>query len=113
MSNSNSWAQVMGPVLAHQKQICLRETWGHLAPEKNTSYKIDILFCYTEYGNLGTVLIDTKLGNGLEDSPWLYDAINDYIQSFEVPSGVYIISGTFRNFRFYGRPQAQTTFTEE
>jgi hypothetical protein len=66
-------------IRAKYQQDVFIDTWGHLAPKKNTSYKIVILFMVSEYGGNGATLIDTRLNDGLEDSPWLYDAINNYI----------------------------------
>lgn len=106
MSNSQSWAETFAPIEARNRQIVLENTWGHLAPEKNKSYKITILFMISEYGNLGATIIDTRLMDGLLDSHWLYDAINDYISKWDLKtSGVYRIDGTFRNYRFYGHPK--------
>lgn len=106
MSNAQSWAETVSPALAHYKNAKLAETWGHLAPKKNVSYKGKILFCVSGYGDTGTALIDSKFDN-LEDSPWLYDAINDYINDCEglEDGGIYRIDCTFRNYRFYGKPK--------
>jgi hypothetical protein len=106
MSNSQSWGEVFAPIQAHNRQAVLAKTWGHLAPKKNVSYKGKILFCVSGYGYTGTAIIDYNFEN-LEDSPWLYDAMNDYINKWEgMEDGcVYILNVTFRNFRFYGQPK--------
>lgn len=106
MSNAQSWAETFAPIQSHYRNAVLQDTWGHLAPQKNRSYKLSILFMVSEYGNTGNTLIDTKLADDLKDSPWLYDAINEEINKHELKdSGVYRIDGTFRNFRFYGKPK--------
>ena len=107
MSNAQSWAETFAPINAANRQAVFANTWGHLAPEKNVSYKGKILFCNSGYTNTSVALIDSYFEN-LSDSPWLYDAINDYIyeQSKELPEGaVYVIHATLRNYRFYGKPK--------
>lgn len=106
MSNAHTWAETVTPILAHNKNAQLAETWGHLAPEKNVSYKGKILFCVSGYGYTGTALIDSKFEK-LDDSPWLYDAIDKYINDFEsLDDGcIYQIDCTFRNYRLYGKPK--------
>ena len=84
------------------------ETWGHLAPLKNTSYKIKIWFCVAGYQQCDQQILSTEYGDGLNDSPWLYDCMHNYIRNFNfdnVPTGVYLIDGTFRNYRIYGKPK--------
>lgn len=100
-----SYNSAFAPALAKYKRDVHALTWGHLAPLKNTSYSISILFVVSGYGNLGNTLIDSKLPENLKDSPWLYDSMNDYIEKFDLPDGVYLIKGTFRNFRWYGKPK--------
>lgn len=107
MSNAQTWAETFAPIQARDRENALRATWGHLAPEKNKSYQITILFMSSEYGGNGATIIDMELKDGLEDSPWLYDAVNDYIWKHRPEkAGVYKIKGTFRNFRFYGKPKS-------
>jgi len=96
----------MVPINAHYKQQVLVNTWGHLAPEKNVSYKGEILFSVSGYGNAGKALIDSKFDN-LNDSPWLYDAIYEYLDKWKgLQDGcIYKINCTLRNYRFYGSPK--------
>ena len=109
MSNAASWNEVMAPVMAHRRNIVLRETWGHLAPKKNISYKCKILFSVSGYDSGTRTIIDTELAAGLEDSPWLYESIDMEVNKWKIDSskvpGVYLIVGTFRNFRWYGKPK--------
>jgi hypothetical protein len=106
MSNVKSWEETITPILAHQKNAVLAETWGHLAPQKNTSYKGKILFCVSGYGYTGTAIVASEFEN-LEDSPWLYDAMQEYIDKWvKLEEGcIYRIDCTFRNYRFYGTPK--------
>ncbi len=109
MSNCESWAQTLAPILAHQRQIALRETWGHLAPAKNVSYKYKMIFTVSEYdsGTIDIIQFRSEDDN-LPDSPWLYDSMHAYVRSLvehKTPCGVYLLEGTFRNFRWWGRPK--------
>jgi hypothetical protein len=84
-----------------------QETFGHLAPHKNTTYKGEIIVAVSTYDSCNPVILDMTW-NMLEDSPWIYDAVKEYLwkldESFE--SGkVYKIKATFRNYRFWGKPK--------
>lgn len=91
--------------LEYRNQI-LGETWGHLAPEKNKTYTGYIVFTWASYGDL--VIIDAHW-DGLEDSPWLYDAMQKFVfdQHLKavgiVEGGVYRFEGTLKNYRFKGK----------
>ena len=101
MSNSASWAELFAPINAHNREMAFRDTWGHLAPEKNVTYRSKILFCVSEYNSIGTCLIS----DGMPNSPWMFDAIHEYINSFDkIDAGVYEIKATLRNYRFWGKP---------
>lgn len=106
MSNSQTWAETFAPIQAKYRQDVFVNTRGHLAPQKNVSYKGKILFCVSGYGSTGTSLIDSQFDN-LEDSPWLYDAIYEFIDNWNgLDNGcIYKINCTFRNYRFYGTPK--------
>lgn len=106
MSNSQTWADTFAPIQSHYRDKVNQATFGHLAPEKNVSYKGKILFCHSGYGDTGTALIDSEFEN-LQDSPWLYDAINEFLGKWEgLEDGcVYKIDCTLRNYRFYGTPK--------
>jgi hypothetical protein len=101
-----SYIEAVIPAIGSYKEAIYQYTWGHLAPQKNTSYKGKILFCVSGYGNTGTSIIDSKFEN-LQDSPWLYDAMQEYIDKWEkLEDGcIYRIDCTFRNYRFYGTPK--------
>lgn len=104
MSNAQSWAKIFAPIDPANRQAALANTWGHLAPEKNKTYKGEVLFCQSAYNGGSLTLIDTKFD--LESSPWFYDSINEYINSFQNLSDgvVYKINATFRNYKWWGKP---------
>lgn len=106
MSNAQTWAETFAPIDAANREKVMQNTWGHLAPLKNTSYKGVILFTKSAYRS-GTIdLIDTQFNN-LEDSPWLYDFLCKHLYAFsDLEYGaVYRIDCTFRNYRLYGNPK--------
>ena len=80
-----------------------RDTWGHLAPEQNRSYRGSLLFTHTEWGQW--VLIRGNF-DGLDWSPWLFDAAMEFVEKHATEEGgLYQWRGTFRNYRWYGKPQ--------
>ena len=101
MSQAEEYRKIFTPVEAKAKSIVYAQTWGHLAPEKNTTYRSQLLFAVSEYNTFGVCLIKEDLPN----SPWMFDAINDWLGSFsELEPGFYKVNVTFRNFRFWGKP---------
>lgn len=97
------WAEeATRPHLAHSKQKVMADTFGHLAPEKKVIYKGKILFCLSAFNNGNIELIDFKFDNDLESSPWLFDAINDFLfDNFkdESEGTVYEIEIQFKNYK--------------
>jgi hypothetical protein len=107
MSNAQTMAAAFAPIDAANREAVSQSTWGHLAPEKNVTYRGGILFCKSEY-NSGTItLIASKFE--LDSSPWFYDAIYEFLYSFEnlEAGAVYKLNATFRNYRWWGTPIKQ------
>lgn len=105
----NPYPKLMAPYEAAQHERISQNTWGHLAPEKNTSYKGTIVFAKSCYQS-GSVHIISAEFIGLQDSPWLYEAINEQVNRYELIEGsVYKLKCTFRNYRFYGTPKLVPT----
>jgi len=91
------------PVEREYKARVMEETWGHLAPKKNRIYKGTIIFAYGEYGDM--VPLHAEFA-GLDDSPWFFDALSDFISDFCLQQekwGVFRFTGTFRNYKFKGQ----------
>ena len=99
-----SMAEVFAPVEAKNKDIIMQDTWGHLAPKKNKSYKGTIVWAQGCYGNSLTALsVEFK---DLDDSPWLYEAIHEFMFNQDAEVGnVYRFTGAFRNYKFIGKVQ--------
>ncbi len=75
-------------------------TWGHLAPKKNKKYPGYILFTISAYGDIVPIRAEFK---GLDDSPWFYEALQDFVYENAKEDGkVYRFDGTFRNYEFKG-----------
>jgi len=108
----------IAPILdADARRVVLENTWGHLAPKKNRTYKGRVVFaigCY-DSGELNPTPIAVEL-KGLDDSPWFYDALSDFLGKLcdaapvEDPAWrgharqgcVFEWTGTFRNYVFEG-----------
>lgn len=82
------------------KNAVMESTWGHLAPKSNKSYKGFVIFAIAVDGLHCLIDYDFK---GLDGSPWLYDALQDFIGKNAVKEGaVYRFDGVFRNYEFSG-----------
>lgn len=113
----NYMEAVFAPAEARYRAAVLADTWGHLAPKRNVIYRGHITFalgCF-DSGDLNPTVLGFELndrhGNGLDSSPWFYDTLGDFLQSFcrdgSTPGqceegGVYRWSGSFRNYKFSG-----------
>lgn len=83
----------------------MRETWGHLAPEKDKTYTGRIVFavgCFaTDRLNPTTLFFKFE---ELESSPWFYEAMEEWLQSGTFDEGcVYEFKGTFKDYKFEGK----------
>jgi len=89
------------------------DTWGHLAPLKNISYKGIVRFVYTEHSHYGCQAIIISYDFENLYGPYLHnllfdpDTIEKGVDKKEIiESGVYEMKMTFRNYRFYyGKPR--------
>lgn len=89
-----------------------RDTWGHLAPVARRVYQGYMVFTLGAYGDI--TLIDARW-DGLDDSPWLFEDMQDYIADRAQESGtVYRFDGTYTMYkngghRFSGKVTALYT----
>jgi hypothetical protein len=91
-----NYAEIMAPYEAHYKNLCMIDTWGHLAPKHRKTYKCQILFSWSEWSR--TELISTRFSDDLEMSPWLYEGLNEYIYKVAHKRkryGVYMFVGIY------------------
>jgi hypothetical protein len=101
----------------HQREQVLRETWGHLAPEKDRTYEGRFVYAVQCYNSESPVVLDFDFP-GLRDSLWLYEYLEEFIYylttgdlgkwphedlPLKTEAGcVYEFVGTFRNYKFSG-----------
>lgn len=72
--------------------------WGHLAPEKNKTYRGTLMVASGDYGD--TIVVQDRVG--VPNSPWWFEAIHEFIEGVDIePGGVVELSVTFRNYRFW------------
>jgi hypothetical protein len=97
-------SDVFAGIEAVYKAKVMGDTWGHLAPKKNTTYRGRIVCAVGCFGNdhLNPTPLICEFNN-LESSPWFFNAMGDFIGSQKFESGcVYEFKGTFRNYVFKG-----------
>lgn len=83
------------------KEHVMTETWGHLAPERDKTYRGYIIFCISETGDIVTIRSNFRK---LPGSPWFQTALDDFAYENAKEHGVvYRFDGTFRNYQFSGK----------
>lgn len=98
------WTDVFAPVESRYRSEIAKETWGHLAPEKNRTYRGHIIFAIGCFGSdeLNPTALECEFGK-LESSPWFFDSLMGFMQSFKTEIGsVYRWDGSVRNYTFKG-----------
>ncbi len=103
-------ADAFAPAEAAFKSKVMAETWGHLAPRRNKRYNGRIVFAVGCFGSdpLNPTALECEFKD-LDSSPWFYDSLMEFMQSFETePGGIYLWKGTFRNYCFSGTLTKQT-----
>lgn len=75
-----------------KRQQVTQDTWGHLAPKKGQSYEGYMIYAHGGYGDI--VLLDAGFKN-LSDSPWLFEAMQEYLGGHCKDEGVYKWEGCF------------------
>lgn len=121
----NYMEAAFAPAEARHKQAVLADTWGHLAPKRNATYRGFIRFAAGCFGSddINPVPLACELKSGsseLNSSPWFYDALTDLLSDWAADGrygdekklpvnwpivkegGVYEWRGTFRNYEFDG-----------
>lgn len=81
-------------------------TWGHLSPQKNISYKGKVRFVYTDHSQYGCQAIILEYDFPNLDGPCIHDALfEDVCDNSDYWKGetgaIYERELTFRNYRFY------------
>lgn len=79
--SAQTMAEVFAPVQAIHRARILADTWGHLAPKKNRTYRGYVVFALGCFGS---------------------DSLNPTVLECELEGGVYRWEGAFRNYKFAG-----------
>jgi hypothetical protein len=100
-----SLAQIAAEINEHYRQEVYKETWGHLAPEKDVTYTFRIVYAVECYNSQGIVVLKSEYDNDLDSSPWLFDAENDFLYDLSNKLGdqegvIYEVNGTMTNYVF-------------
>lgn len=94
---SNYMQDAFAPIDAMNRATIARHTFGHLAPKPRQVYTGWIVFTYGSYGDY--VVIDDGF-DGLPDSPWFFEDMNEFIcDKAERPGTVYRFDGTYTKFK--------------
>lgn len=112
-----SMADAFAPIEAQYREDVARDTWGHLAPEKNKTYRGRVVYAIGCFGSdeLNPTVIASDFDD-LPSSPWFYEALHEYVDSISWEPGraypkrkghgeqgcVYEWTGTLRNYKFRG-----------
>lgn len=101
-----SFPEVLQNWESEMKNRAKKESWGHLAPEKDKEYKCSFIFGVSHYFSYESFIINS-LFKGLDDSPWLFRAMETFIfEQDEMdrlkPGFIYQFTGIFKNYVFSG-----------
>lgn len=96
------------PILCSGDAKIYSQTWGHLAPMKNTTYKGKIVIARSQFESGTTHLIDFEIPN-LESSPWFYEGLTDALYEMTAnkkdskfqKGKCYNADITFRNYKYW------------
>lgn len=116
----STFGDTLASIDAHNHREQLKDTFGHLAPVKNKKYNGRIVYTVGCLGSddLNPTVIAFDFGD-LDSSPWLYDALHEFIGGGDRPGAydgfcytenglknepgfVYEWVGTVRNYVFHG-----------
>lgn len=82
------------------EQSVMIDTFGHLAPEKNKTYRGTMLIAKSAFKEREAEIIDFKFDNDLESSPWLFEVLERYVKNFRIKEGhVHEINIKIKNFK--------------
>jgi hypothetical protein len=109
--SAQTMAEVFAPAEERYRIQVQEDTFGHLAPKKNTTYRGHVIFaigCY-DCGELNPTPLSVEFGD-LPDSPWFYDALIDLLSEDQgvdkqrfAAGHVYRFDGSFRDYVFRGK----------
>jgi hypothetical protein len=78
---------------ARREAEVMQDTWGHLAPQQDRTYKGVVTFTVGCFGDLAVISAEFE---GLPDSPWLYEDLHQWIWDQKPEEGkVYRFEGSY------------------
>lgn len=79
------------------KDKVLSQTFGHLYPKDNRPHVGHLVFTIGGYGDITPIDASFK---DIDDSPWFYDDMQDYISKSKFKRGnIYVFVGTYRKLK--------------
>lgn len=95
---SNGFAEAFAPVIELNRAIVARNTWGHLAPEPQKKYYGWVIVARGIGGN--NIIFDYEF-NGLPDSPWFAEDLDEFAlgATSDEGLGLYKFKGWYKKFR--------------
>lgn len=99
------WTDAFAPVEAKYREAVMVDTFGHLAPKKNYTYRGRIVYAVGCFGNdpLNPTVLACDFGD-LHSSPWFFDHLMEFVREQKGEVGcVYEFNGSFRNYVFRGK----------
>lgn len=104
------WVDALAPAQEAYKEAVMRDTWGHLAPEKGKTYPGRLVFSFGVYesGDLNPTILVCDFGDSSDDldgGPWFYRAVHDFLARYTPGKQgcIYEWVGTCRNYQFKGK----------
>lgn len=102
----NYMERAFAPITAEYRARVAEDTWGHLAPRKNKTYRGHVLFAFGCFGSdpLNATVLECEIG--LDSSPWFFEALTEFLGTFggdESAGAIFRWEGTFRNYEFKGK----------
>jgi len=79
-----SLAELAAEVHEQQKWQQFEETWGHLYP-KPGDHPGTAVVAHSDYGDQGVIVVHAQF-EGVEDSPWFYEAMTDFAVDSMLPT---------------------------
>jgi hypothetical protein len=98
--SAQTMAEAWAPAEAAYHEKVMQHTWGHLAPERRKSYPGKMVFALGEYGDYVPIHVNFE---GLDDSPWFFLDMMDFITQQVKDPGIYRFNGKYINHLFVGK----------
>lgn len=86
--------EVLGQIEAHNKNIVMHQTWGHLGADVGR-YNGTVLFAVSQYESNTAYVVETKFEGDVDEGPWFYSAVNDFVNARGLEPGIYRAQATY------------------